>query len=70
MGKTTQYKSRSSDENGIIHWSDEENQIWSELYARQIELIQGRACQQYLDGLELVDCLKMKSRSYQISIKY
>ncbi|WP_414830202.1 phenylalanine 4-monooxygenase [Alteromonas sp. H39] len=54
MGKTTQYKSRTSDENGIIHWSDDENQIWSELYARQIDLIQDRACQQYLDGLELV----------------
>ncbi|NMH59578.1 phenylalanine 4-monooxygenase [Alteromonas ponticola] len=52
--KGTTYKSKPSDENGFIAWSDEENQIWSELYHRQMEIIQGRACQQYLDGLELI----------------
>ena len=45
MPKATQYQSRQSDDNGIIHWSDEENQIWSELYARQIPLVKERACQ-------------------------
>ncbi|WP_202940991.1 phenylalanine 4-monooxygenase [Alteromonas macleodii] len=54
MPKSTQYQSRQSDENGIIHWSDEENQIWSELYARQIPLVKERACQEYLDGLDLL----------------
>ncbi|MCW8092876.1 phenylalanine 4-monooxygenase [Alteromonas sp. ASW11-130] len=52
--KGTTYKSKPSDENGYIAWTDEENQIWSELYHRQMELIQGRACQQYLDGLKLI----------------
>ncbi|MCW8107672.1 phenylalanine 4-monooxygenase [Alteromonas ponticola] len=52
--KGTTYKSKPSDENGFIAWSDEENQIWSELYHRQMEIIQGRACQQYLDGLKLI----------------
>lgn len=54
MPKSTQYQSRKSDENGIIAWSDEENQIWSELYARQIPLVEARACQEYLDGLSLL----------------
>jgi len=54
MPKATQYQSRQSDDNGIIHWSEEENQIWSELYARQIPLVRERACQEYLDGLELL----------------
>ena len=54
MPKSTQYQSRQSDENGIIHWSNEENQIWSELYARQIPLVKERACQEYLDGLDLL----------------
>ena len=54
MPKSTQYQSRESDENGHIAWSDEENQIWSELYARQIPLVKERACQQYLDGLDLL----------------
>lgn len=52
--KSTQYQSRESDENGIIHWSDEENQIWSELYARQIPLVKSRACPQFLEGLDRV----------------
>ena len=54
MSKSTQYQSKQSDENGIIHWTDEENQIWSELYKRQITLLPGRACQQYMDGIELL----------------
>lgn len=54
MAKSTGYKSRESDTQGYIHWSAEENQIWSELYERQAGLIQGRACQQYHDGLDYI----------------
>lgn len=54
MSKSTQYKSRESDSNGIIHWSDEENQVWSELFDRQIKLIKNRACDQYHDGLDIL----------------
>lgn len=54
MSKGTQYKSRASDSQGHIHWSDEENQVWSELFERQIDLIQGRACEQYHEGLDLL----------------
>lgn len=54
MSKTTQYQSKASDKDGFINWSEEENQIWSELYHRQMELLPGRACQQYMDGLELL----------------
>lgn len=60
MPKSTQYQSRESDENGFIAWSDEENQIWSELYARQIPLVKERACQEYLDGLELLNLSQNK----------
>lgn len=55
MPKTTQYASRESDEKGHIAWSQEENQIWSELYARQIPLVQERACDEYIDGLNLLN---------------
>jgi phenylalanine-4-hydroxylase len=58
MSKTTQYKSRVSDASGIISWSDEENQIWSELYERQIPLVEARACKQYMDGLSLLNLSK------------
>lgn len=55
MSKTTQYVSRQSDEKGIIHWSDEENTVWRDLVARQLEIIQGRACDQFMHGLELLN---------------
>ena len=52
MSKTSQYVSRQSDENGIIAWSDEENQIWHELITRQLGVIEGKACDEFLAGLE------------------
>lgn len=55
MAKNTKYVSKAADENGIISWTDEENRIWQKLYARQIDCIQDKACQEYLDGLALLD---------------
>lgn len=52
MGKGTKYASKTPDENGYIHYSDEEDQIWSELYARQMSILPGRACSAYLENLE------------------
>lgn len=52
MGKSTRYASKVPDKNGIIHYTDDENQIWSELYERQMGILPGRACSAYLDNLE------------------
>ncbi len=52
MGKSTKYASKIPNEQGFIHYSDEENRIWSELYARQMEILPGRACSAYLNNLE------------------
>jgi phenylalanine-4-hydroxylase len=52
MGKVTQYVSKGADEHGTIHWSAEENDIWRELMARQLGCIQGKACDEFIDGLE------------------
>lgn len=52
MGKGTKYASRIPNEQGFIQYSDEENRIWSELYARQMEILPGRACSAYLNNLE------------------
>lgn len=54
MAKHTQYVSKQSDENGIIHWTEEENLRWKRLYERQMRLLEGRACQQYMRGVELL----------------
>jgi len=55
MSKETKYISRVPDEKGFINWSDEENQIWNELITRQLSCIEGTACNEYLDGLKLLN---------------
>jgi phenylalanine-4-hydroxylase len=54
MSKQSKYISKQSDDNGIIHWSNDENERWRRLYERQIKLLDGRACDQYLHGVDLL----------------
>jgi phenylalanine-4-hydroxylase len=49
---SSQYVARQADEHGIIHYPAAEHQVWQQLINRQLPLIEGRACQEYLDGLE------------------
>ncbi|MCO7227212.1 phenylalanine 4-monooxygenase [Pleionea sp. CnH1-48] len=58
MGKSSKYVARKADENGFIHYTDEEHQIWSELYERQIKLIDGKACDEYMEGLDILNLPK------------
>ena len=51
MAKSSQYVSKQPDQNGVIAWTDEENQIWHELITRQIKCIEGKACDEYFEGL-------------------
>jgi phenylalanine-4-hydroxylase len=55
MGKSSKYVAKVPDENGIIPYSEDEHGVWSDLYSRQIEIIQGRVCQEFLDGLEMLN---------------
>ena len=45
------YQSKFPDENGLIQYTETENDTWSRLIARQNEVIQGRACDEYIEGL-------------------
>ena len=54
MAKSSVYQSKTSDNKGVINWSEEENQIWAELYAKQLPLLKTRACSQYMEGLSLL----------------
>jgi phenylalanine-4-hydroxylase len=47
----TQYVSRQPDENGHIHYSEEENAIWRELISRQTPLLPGRACNPWIEAM-------------------
>jgi phenylalanine-4-hydroxylase len=53
--KQTTYVAKPVDEHGIVSYTDDENAVWHELITRQHDVIQHRACQEYLDGLALLN---------------
>ena len=55
MAKNSKYTSHPIGADGKVHWSDEENQIWKELVERQLEIIEGKACDEFMQGLELLN---------------
>jgi len=54
MGKQTKYVSPMPDASGVIRYSDAENAIWAELFARQKQAIRGKACDEFMQGLDLL----------------
>ena len=50
--KQTQYVAREPDAQGFIHYPAEEHAVWNTLITRQLKVIEGRACQEYLDGID------------------
>ncbi|WP_158770700.1 phenylalanine 4-monooxygenase [Paraglaciecola sp. L1A13] len=55
MATHSQYTSHTADENGFVHWSDAENKIWQRLITQQETLLKGRACDEYIRGLALLN---------------
>lgn len=53
--KPSKYVAREPDAQGYIHYTDVEHQTWQRLIERQLEVVPGRACDEYLRGLELLD---------------
>ncbi|MBX3709120.1 MAG: phenylalanine 4-monooxygenase [Gammaproteobacteria bacterium] len=53
--KTSTYAANPVNEHGNANYSSEENQIWHELITRQIPIVQGRACEEYIHGIELLN---------------
>ena len=51
----TQYVAHMPDENGYVHFTPEEDEVWHKLIARQDKIIQNRACQNFVDGLKQLD---------------
>ncbi len=55
MAKCTKYISHPSDKNGYVSWSDDENKIWADLVERQLNIIEGRACDEFMNGLQMLN---------------
>lgn len=51
----TSYVSRPTDEFGNAAYTDEENQVWHDLITRQIPIVKNRACDEYMQGLKLLN---------------
>ena len=54
MSKTSKYVSRVPEADGRVRYTEDENAIWAELYARQEQAIQGKACDEFLEGMDLL----------------
>ena len=54
MKQQTSYQAKQPDEHGFIAYSEAEHAIWSRLIRRQMACIQEAACEEFLQGLELL----------------
>ncbi|MHB1543119.1 MAG: phenylalanine 4-monooxygenase [Gammaproteobacteria bacterium] len=54
MGKGLTYASKTPDARGQVAYDAEEHATWAILYQRQLEILPGRACPEYLDALARV----------------
>jgi phenylalanine-4-hydroxylase len=51
----TKYVAKAPDENGVIPFTEVEHQTWKTLIQRQKQTIQNRACDEFIQGLEIMD---------------
>ncbi len=54
MGKNSTYVSKHPDAQGHIDWTKDENEVWGALVERQLACIKGKACDEYMHGLDLL----------------
>ncbi len=48
----SKYVAKKPDKNGHIHFTAEENQTWGRLLERQMQVVQNRACDEFILGLK------------------
>ncbi len=51
MEFVSRYVSHQPDAKGLVNYSQEEHRVWQILYERQIKIVPGRACEEFLRGL-------------------
>lgn len=54
MEFVSKYVAHKPDAQGMVQYSDAENNVWQTLYTRQKNILPGRACDEFLQGLELL----------------
>ncbi|WP_417429628.1 phenylalanine 4-monooxygenase [Kiloniella sp.] len=48
------YESKIPDSNGLYHYSLTENEIWEDLINRQNDILEGRVCDEFIKGREIL----------------
>jgi phenylalanine-4-hydroxylase len=51
----TTYIAKKPGQDGKIHYNKEENSTWQQLITHQLKIIENRACDEFLQGLEILD---------------
>lgn len=46
------YTAKKPDSHGFIHFTREENETWNILITRQLQVVENRACDEFLEGLQ------------------
>lgn len=60
MTKESSYTAKLPGPDGLYAYTPEEDTIWGELYERQMKLLAGMACKEYLDGVKLLGLMPDK----------
>lgn len=55
MDKKSKYESKPTASDGNVYYSIEEENTWKFLVKRQNSAIQGRACQEFIDGIKILN---------------
>lgn len=55
MAKSSRYVAKNPDAQGLIDYTEEENAVWADLYARQLTYLEGRVHPEWIAGLERLD---------------
>lgn len=55
MSNVTKYISHQPDSQGYINYSEQEDDLWQQLYQRQITNLPGRACDAYMQGIQTLN---------------
>jgi phenylalanine-4-hydroxylase len=56
--KQSSYVAKPVDKDGNASYTDDEHQIWHDLITRQIPIVQDRACNEYINGINLLNLPK------------
>ena len=54
MPKISAYDAKVPDARGVIHYTDAENEVWRDLYARQLPNVVAHSASEYLAGLDKI----------------